>query len=65
MAKKSLTIEVIECKNINLQKMAKVMLHVKNLPYYFWVEAMNEGSIVSFYEIDHNFDPFISILTWS
>jgi len=32
---------VVERKNISLQESARVMLHAKHLPYYFWAEAMN------------------------
>jgi len=32
---------VVERKNRTLQELARVMLHVKHLPYYFWVEVMN------------------------
>jgi len=32
---------VVERKNIILQESAKVMLHVKHLPYHFWTEVMN------------------------
>ncbi|XP_050888661.1 uncharacterized protein LOC127093801 [Lathyrus oleraceus] len=32
---------VIELKNRTLQESARVMLHVKRLPYHFWDEAMN------------------------
>ena len=32
---------MVERKNITLQESARVMLHVKHLPYHFWAEAMN------------------------
>jgi len=32
---------VVERKNRTLQESARVMLHAKHLPYYFWAEAMN------------------------
>lgn len=32
---------MVELKNITLQEMAIFVLHVKNIPYYLWVEAMN------------------------
>jgi transposase InsO family protein len=32
---------VVERKNRILQESARVMLHAKHLPYYFWAEAMN------------------------
>jgi len=32
---------VVERKNRTLQELARVMLHVKHLPYHFWAEAMN------------------------
>src|ERR1044072_6281707 len=32
---------IVERKNKTLQESAKVMLHAKKLPYYFWAEAMN------------------------
>ncbi|TYK21077.1 gag-pol polyprotein [Cucumis melo var. makuwa] len=32
---------VVERKNQTLQEMARVMLHAKDLPIYFWVEALN------------------------
>jgi len=32
---------VVGRKNITLQESARVMLHVKHLPYHFWAEAIN------------------------
>lgn len=32
---------VVERKNITLQESTRVMLHAKNIPYYFWAEATN------------------------
>lgn len=32
---------VVGRKNKTLQESARVMLHTKNLPYYFWAKAMN------------------------
>jgi len=32
---------VVERKSRTLQELARVMLHAKHLPYYFWAEAMN------------------------
>jgi len=32
---------VVERKNMSLEESARVMLHVKHLPYRFWAEAMN------------------------
>ncbi|PNX60220.1 gag-pol polyprotein [Trifolium pratense] len=37
---------VVEIKNITLQESARVMLHAKNLPYKFWVEAMNTACYI-------------------
>ena len=33
--------EVVERKNRTLQEKARVMIHAKHLPIYFWVEALN------------------------
>lgn len=32
---------VVKQKNIILQEVARVVLHAKNLPYHFWIEAIN------------------------
>ncbi|WJX62480.1 hypothetical protein P8452_47472 [Trifolium repens] len=37
---------VVERKNRTLQEAARVMLHAKKLPYYFWAEAMNTACYV-------------------
>jgi hypothetical protein len=37
---------VVERKNRTLQEAARVMLHAKKLPYYFWAEAMSTACYV-------------------
>ncbi|KAK2380916.1 putative mitochondrial protein [Trifolium repens] len=37
---------VVERKNKTIQEAARVMLHAKKLPYYFWAEAMNTSCYV-------------------
>ncbi|KAK2367599.1 hypothetical protein QL285_080866 [Trifolium repens] len=37
---------VVERKNRTIQEAARVMLHAKKLPYYFWAEAMNTACYV-------------------
>lgn len=37
---------IVERKNRTLQESARVMLHAKNLPYYFWAEAMNTACYI-------------------
>jgi hypothetical protein len=54
---------VVERKNMTLQESARVMLHAKKLPHYFWAETMStacyahnrvtlrSGTITTLYEI--------------
>ncbi|PNY10358.1 retrotransposon-related protein, partial [Trifolium pratense] len=37
---------VVERKNRTIQESARVMLHAKNLPLYFWAEAMNTACYI-------------------
>ncbi|WJX25125.1 hypothetical protein P8452_14197 [Trifolium repens] len=37
---------IVERKNRTIQESARVMLHAKNIPYYFWAEAMNTACYV-------------------
>ena len=37
---------VVERKNRTIQESARVMLHAKNLPYYFWAEAMSTACYI-------------------
>ena len=37
---------MVERKNRTIQESARVMLHAKKLPYYFWAEAMNTACYI-------------------
>lgn len=37
---------IVERKNRTLQESARAMIHVKNLPYHFWAEAMNTSCCI-------------------
>ncbi|CAJ2662295.1 unnamed protein product [Trifolium pratense] len=62
---------VVERKNRTLQESARVMLHVKNVPYKFWAEAMNtacyihnrvtlrKGTAITLYELWKNRKPTV------